>query len=169
MQGTTRQGAWRGGLGVAVVLTGPILCQARAHCELLGRAPPGRLRAGIMRNSWHEGLAGDPTLSLPLGAVAGAAGGKAQEQARRFHGAHGPKVPTAVVPGECRVRKGHVLMILGASLGTQMWQPRNCCQAVAARLVGGRRRGRGRAWGSHPVLCYESTSGRRLCLQSCGS
>lgn len=108
--------------------------------SFLGRAPPGRLRAEVMRNSWHEGLAGDPTPSLPLGAVAGAAGGKAQDQARHFHGAHRPKVPTAVVPGECWVRKEHVLVILGVSLGTEMWQPRNCCQAVASRLAGGRRR-----------------------------
>lgn len=104
---------------MAVALTGPELTMS-----FLGRAPPGRLRAGVVGNSWHEGLAGGPTPSLPLGAVAGAAGGKAQDQARRFHGAHGPKVPAAVVPGECRGRKGHMLRIPDVSLGTQMWQPR---------------------------------------------
>uniref|UniRef100_A0A674HHI7 furin n=1 Tax=Taeniopygia guttata TaxID=59729 RepID=A0A674HHI7_TAEGU len=40
---------------------------------------------------WHSRLAREPQ-----GAVAGAASGKAQDQARRFHGAHGPQVPAAV-------------------------------------------------------------------------
>lgn len=69
--------------------------------------------------------------SLPSGAVAGAAGGKAQDQARRVHGAHGPQVPAAVVPGECRVGAACCWVRRGATqsqqqvLGMRTWHRRD--------------------------------------------
>lgn len=80
-----------------------------AGCELPRDSPSGQVagqRAGDLGSCWHRrelprGQQWSPMPSLPPGAVAGAAGGKAQDQARRFHGAHRPQVPTAVVPGEC--------------------------------------------------------------------
>lgn len=66
-----------------------------------------------------------PHCSLPAGAVAGAAGSQAQDQARHFHGAHRPQVPAAVVPGECWARREPC----GHTAGAQMWHPRSCCQA----------------------------------------
>lgn len=47
-------------LGVAVALRGPILCQARADCELPGESPSWKAEG------WgHEGSAGVPCLLCP--------------------------------------------------------------------------------------------------------
>lgn len=108
--------------------------------------------AGGLGSCWHRhklpwgghGQQGSLMPSLPAGAVAGAAGGKAQDQARHFHGAHGPQVPAAVVPGECqagaaccRARRG-AIQSQQQVLGQWAWHRRDGGRCQPGWRGGGR-------------------------------
>ena len=167
--------------------SGRVRCSARlglapqgeplwAGCWLGGRGP-GELLA---RAQAAEGQWGSPMPSLPPGAVAGAAGSKAQDQARRFHGAHRPQVPAAVVPGECRAGAAQCRARRGAARSRQRmlgsgdadvapegWLSGGCCCRQPGWQGGGG--GGGRPEAATQCCVSRDTPGKRPCSWSCGS
>lgn len=103
------------------------------------QTPLGMLLWAGRRSCW--GAVGSPMPSLCPGAVAGAAGSEAKDQERCFHRAHGPQVPTAVVPGEC---SSAGMSSGGTSVAPEEWL------LLAANLFKGRRR---KTRVSYSVLC----------------